>query len=806
MPYRMNRLYVKNFKCFDNKCFYCFKFDESLNPTILAGPNGFGKTTFFDAVELIFTKSITRLRDDIEDNRINLGKNILLNESGSDGLLVLNIIDESNNELSIVTRIDYKNEKLSSIHDSISYKVSSKGLKSEDDIIDFLQTEGDWSPSLSDCIELKYSTEHFNVYYYISQAESVHFLKRNIRDRKSSVNSLLNTDIVDSHIDYIEKKLIGGTKSKKGVLINDELAACEASIKEYVNLIKDKQKENPLSSQYIEYKQLLDYPDKLLPFPWDIEDVLFDKTMGYASLQDMLNSIESLYQFSLNRDDYSAFLENESIEKIVNNKQYTDDYINYYDFMTNGILDRNGIVQHNLMIQNRLELYKHSTFFIGNFDISLFKKEDLIKIRSIDESLITCDIESISNIVKEILDNQKELSEEQAVLTKLQIAREELHNHALALEDATHCPYCYHPFTHEADLESAFGSLSKRLSERNNMVTEKIKILQQDLKNKLETDQKNILKEIEGLDENTSRKLSLNITRNQQFIDNEARINMVAKIHQYLNNKNSWLSLAETEKAFAVEQLLQKEIKAYANPEFLSALKTYEFQKNAILYDQILSLEQPLLHERESIERKIQYLKKKYANTVESELSSLIEKLKSELIKKQKLEALRKSLDSLKTLYKNSIEAYRNQIIKKLRIPLLIYSGKILQDYQNGLGVFISRDEMRFVANGDAKHDILNTFSSGQLSGFVLSFLFAMNKQYITKSNDDIGFILVDDPVQTMDDINIASFIEVLRNDFGNKQIILSTHEVDKENYILYKFLKFNLRGQSFNVKEQLYL
>ena len=55
----------------------------------------------------------------------------------------------------------------------------------------------------------------------------------------------------------------------------------------------------------------------------------------------------------------------------------------------------------------------------------------------------------------------------------------------------------------------------------------------------------------------------------------------------------------------------------------------------------------------------------------------------------------------------------------------------------------------------------------------------------------NIGFILIDDPVQTMDDINIASFIEVLRNDFPEKQIILSTHETDKENYILYKFLKY---------------
>ena len=41
--------------------------------------------------------------------------------------------------------------------------------------------------------------------------------------------------------------------------------------------------------------------------------------------------------------------------------------------------------------------------------------------------------------------------------------------------------------------------------------------------------------------------------------------------------------------------------------------------------------------------------------------------------------------------------------------------------------------------------------------------------------------------------------------DFADKQIILSTHETEKENYILYKFYKYNQIGQSFNVKEQLY-
>ena len=179
--------------------------------------------------------------------------------------------------------------------------------------------------------------------------------------------------------------------------------------------------------------------------------------------------------------------------------------------------------------------------------------------------------------------------------------------------------------------------------------------------------------------------------------------------------------------------------------------------------------------------------------------------MKHTLIHLEKLNRIRENLDKLQKTYVGAIEEYKNIVLKKLRVPLLIYTGKILQDYQNGLGVFINKDEMRFVATGDAKHDILNTFSSGQLSGFVLAFLFSMNKQYIKESTDDIGFILIDDPVQTMDDINISSLIEVLRNDFADKQIILSTHETEKENYILYKFYKYNQIGQSFNVKEQLY-
>ena len=74
MQYRIKSLRVNNFKCFDDSKFYEFSFNEDKNPIILTGPNGFGKTTFFDALELVFSKNITRFETKIENKSTNLLK------------------------------------------------------------------------------------------------------------------------------------------------------------------------------------------------------------------------------------------------------------------------------------------------------------------------------------------------------------------------------------------------------------------------------------------------------------------------------------------------------------------------------------------------------------------------------------------------------------------------------------------------------------------------------------------------------------------------------------------------------------
>lgn len=109
MQYRIVNLRLKNFKCFDNAKYYEFCIDYEKNPIILSGPNGFGKTTFFDAVELIFSKNITRLDKGIEKKNTNLGKNILLNRANEDGYVVLTLRNEHDEFLTLFAKILNKN-------------------------------------------------------------------------------------------------------------------------------------------------------------------------------------------------------------------------------------------------------------------------------------------------------------------------------------------------------------------------------------------------------------------------------------------------------------------------------------------------------------------------------------------------------------------------------------------------------------------------------------------------------------------------------------------------------------------------
>ena len=800
MQYKIVNLRVKNFKCFDNVKFYEFRIDYEKNPIILSEPNGFGKTTFFDAIELIFSKNITRLDKEIEKKTTNLGKNILLNKANEDGYVVLTLRNEQNKFLTLFAKILNSNHKLE-VENAICYGEINE-LVSTEELNGFLNNYDNWKDTVDNETLIKYRAKNFNVYYYVSQAESVHFLKRTISDRKNAMNVLLNTGFIDERKKVVTN-LIGNRNGTSGFLINDEIRALENELKKKAVKLKALIRTNVQNEdERIEYMDLGLYAKDANLYFWDSSNIT---DLDVTEIKRGINALNSLISFLENESDYRNYQWNEDISKILTGSSI-DDYVDKREYIVDNLVSVEKVEQQLEKWNSIIQIYNSTLLFRQEVpDPTSYKEEDVVALKNLVPELTEYDFSLIKNISNEIIGLRNTLSTNQKIIDKLSSARNALKNAKNEYnKQGNLCPFCNTNFGNAALLNDGFEEVDKLLQSESGSMGERIALKSKELESEVEKVKEIVHPYVDGLDENAINLLIQRKTSLKGFVSDSGRVANVEKLVKYLADADYMPETEGVNMAIDIQRVLSGLVKNITNQEFNALYIKHKYEKVEEIYGEDIEYIKEQITV-ETLKKKSRYLGKVVWEKENTEIHEIKKKMKDLIVRKEKVTKIRQQLNELSKVYDKSVEDYKNITLKQLRVPLLIYTGKILQDYQNGLGVFVSKDEMRFVSNGDAKHDILNTFSSGQLSGFVLAFLFAMNKQYIKASSDNIGFILIDDPVQTMDDINISSLIEVLRNDFSDKQIIMSTHEIDKENYILYKFYKYNNIGQSFNVKEEIY-
>lgn len=799
MQYRIKSVRLKNFKCFDSSKYYEFILDDTKNPIILTGPNGFGKTTFFDAIELIFSNRITRFNVAIEKGNTDLQKNVLLNEADSDGFIVCTLINEQRECLSLIARIDHGMHKVA-YSDSITYGIIHESIPTED-LDEYIAECSDWRGSITEFDEIKYSKENFAVYYYVSQAESVHFLKQSITQRKDAMNALLDLGDVDSWIAFLQEKLIGKNASSPNVIINDAIKSLDAKINEDIDQLKSIGAigESGEKHEFFHIIQLEETDS--IPL-WDSEKL---DGVDIIELEKGVRDIDRISYLVKDYEDYKNHLWNKKLEAAI--ASGTDDYILSHVYAENEKIDIDRIKQVIESKNRTIEIFNNSAFLREkNIIPKEYSAEGMTKLKQLFPECVLFDIEEVEITCSKLNEMGKTLSSKQAVIKKLENARAALQEANEEFnENGDKCPYCGHSYGESQKLKEAYEAAHALLEEENGEELNNFNELLKQLGEIIKESKTALNKEIGTLDEADITAMLNEVKQLSSFVSDKKRVENVEMLIPFAKVDKAFEDMGKQEQKIELQRIFIAAKKTFANEDFTYNLTSYDYDGLLKEYPTIEWSEQKLLLDEQMVDSKKSYIKAAINSKKNEKANEINTRIRENVRKWQCLKAIREELKNIQKIYSDAIDSYKNQILKKLRVPLLIYTGKILQDYQNGLGVFISKDEMRFVTNGDVKHDILNTFSSGQLSGFVLAFLFSMNKQYVKESEDDLGFILIDDPVQTMDDINISSMIEVLRNDFKDRQIILSTHETDKENYILYKFFKYNKIGQSFNVKDQLY-
>lgn len=799
MQYKIKSVRLKNFKCFDGSKYYEFILDDTKNPIILTGPNGFGKTTFFDAVELIFSNKITRFNEAIEKGNTDLQKNVLLNEADSDGFIVCTLINENRESLSLIARIDHGMHKVN-YSDSITYGMVNESISTEN-LDGCIREYSDWRKSISEFDVLKYSKENFAVYYYVSQAESVHFLKQSITQRKDAMNALLDLGDVDSWVKFLQDKLIGKNASSSNVAINEEITSLDIKIDEDIDQLKVFGTIDESCCEF-EFFNIINLGNMDSAPIWDTEKL---QEVGVVELERGIRDIDRISHLVKDYEDYKKHLWNKKLETAM--VSGIEDWLLSRGYVKDKKIDVDGI-KHAIELENRVITIFNNSAFLRSKEIvpSDYSADGMRKLKQLFPQCVLFDIEDVQSICTNLIEMSKTLSSKQAVIKKMENARVALHEANEEFDEKTDkCPYCGQQYGESIKLKEAYEAAHALLEKENGAELKKYNELLKQLEETIKESKNALNKEIGSLNDSDVTAILDEIRRLSAFISDKKRVENVEMLIPLITVDKVFEDMGKQEQKNELQRIFIEEKKDFSNEDFTNNRSSYAYDSLLEEYPDIEWSKQDLLQDEEMVENKKDYIKAAINSKKNEKANEIKARIRKNIRKWQTLKVIREDLKNVQKVYSNAIESYKNQILKRLRVPLLIYTGKILQDYQNGLGVFISKDEMRFVTNGDVKHDILNTFSSGQLSGFVLAFLFSMNKQYVKESEDDLGFILIDDPVQTMDDINISSMIEVLRNDFKDRQIILSTHETDKENYILYKFFKYNRIGQSFNVKDQLY-
>ncbi|QMU66116.1 MAG: AAA family ATPase [Flavobacteriaceae bacterium] len=269
MSYRISNLIIKNFKCIDD---FAFNF-ENKELIVFDGPNGYGKTTIFDAIEIILTG---------KPRRINENNNILANYSYKESPI------HKNNSLPIHLEVSLKNdnEDILKIQRIFQPAPSQKSIRNnpqkiyENSQLSIFLNDVEMENGIKEENVLNFHNikNLFNVLNYVEQDENTLFLKKNPKDKYKSLTSLLGIENELKQLNNLESFL--KTTKNKFEQLEDQKKRMEEEIK---NLSSD--------NNSLEYKKLLIDVEKT----WDKEKIEISNIDLKNSFLKELEKVEFLF-------------------------------------------------------------------------------------------------------------------------------------------------------------------------------------------------------------------------------------------------------------------------------------------------------------------------------------------------------------------------------------------------------------------------------------------------------------------------------------------------------------------------------
>ncbi|WP_419783483.1 AAA family ATPase [Maridesulfovibrio sp.] len=767
----ISRMEIENFKLFDK---VTVEF-EGARLNVLDGPNGYGKTSFFDAVELLFTGSLSRykrLASGVVDKREKLNENPLFCHYDC-CLRIKAAIKVGDAELFLMRESDQCD---SGAVDFEKLNMPLYLLKAYDNTKD-KELVSDAGAFISAVLGHNF-IKSFNLINYVEQDDSLKLLKAKKTDKQSAISHLFDTGELDAKISKL-------TEVKKKITANKvEIKEKEESLEGSIRTVSEQ-----LSSvDEIPYIRLIADKD----FIWDRSKLTFHDGV-YAEWTSPTGQLFCLRKLCENLGSFESVQKHIELRQIVNDRVRLATFFKYYYFIHNAP-----------RFSQLLDIHTRANELFTSFDdpVEFIKSgkyvlddglKEIVK-DSIDVNSYTRACADLSGLIKQEGDFNTAVAELGLARDKLASAFGTVSENSDSFLEREKCPFCGYGWNDAEELAERIDNQKLILAEYAETYSKKVSEALERFR-------------IEFIDPafQSIRKYLHDNQVSPRFLNEAIRLSsnreMYAEIYnlllRYIEEINSYFNRSQ-------DVLFEFDFSDFDSKIglILSAqdniFSLHDFDVFNVLFDgDIAKLKNIQLAD---VDRKIQYITYQHQLSQNLFIQTKAAELKSLNEQSGKVAVLEKDFAKLIRTYKDARAEYIKQVAFNIEIYFYIYSGRIIQDYPGGLGLFIDTDKkVKFLTDCSKSYDAVFYMSSGQLSALIIAFTLALNKKYSTSK-----LLLIDDPVQTLDEINIAGLVDVLRNDFSDRQIFLSTHEDKMSMFMRYKFEKFNIKTKRINFKELL--
>ncbi len=642
----LNKITFKNFKIFGDDS-YTINFSSS-NLTLLDGPNGYGKTSVFDGIELALTGNIERLIS--LESRQN-PSDIVVAHNGSNNIeIVIELTDDSDAiktfKRSLRNPIPNNLKKISKFVEiwELSELIDSKYITCSQSRLD-------------DYFNSKNFKRDFLLFHYVPQEETSRFLKSNNESQRAEELAKLfgNTIEADKKLNHLQYILTRIKLKNKFVLerIDD--------IKRTYSL-DDKSSDDSLLEA--EYTVLFPWLENS-PY-WDTRNI---EEFSKQRLNNALNEVASIRNFINNRKFY---LRNLQFEKSINQKETIDLYLKYYRFTEH----YDSIVRQNKINQKISKLYDA---------IYSRKLENIYKIPFLEEAFDALEVKYLNEFLIElssILKMERDTNGINFVLTEIIKNHSSLSDSLPHINNESNCMLCGHDYKSHDNLSKAIlkhgDALRSNISGNEKLLIEARDNFQSKYISNLQFLCESYLK----LNNNVSQGQLLELAKANNIIDRfeKLRLWLISEnidhddlLSNTLNShtESNYYTLCERIR-LAIGKSSDSYNEANQDNIFDRIYRDY-FQNNSRLIRNIT---------HDALDSKENYIKSKYF----SSQKEIIEELRSLSKHNSLLELAKNDVESICTTINKKIKQYRKKLLADIEIPFYIYSGKILQSHQAGLG------------------------------------------------------------------------------------------------------------------------